>query len=325
VNSFDLGVVLRTEPTEQLSDADKRSRSTVADVYAQIEADLLQAITLLPAEADFVGSTTIPSQQWPAGERTFRASRASAKALLARVYLFWSKFAQARQYATEAMAETQATLTTAANHVASWTVQPRHPESIFELNVLAADWSTVDGVNNSLASITTSNAASNAQFAVAGSAELIAAFEAGDVRRNLWVTNAGRFECRKWTGEKGNFLENIPIIRRAEMLLIAAEAAARGGDDPGAQGFINTLRTNRGLAATALTGAALQALILNERRVELAFEGHRFFDLKRLGMDIIKPASLAVTNVPYTDYRILANIPNAEITFNEQLEQNPNY
>lgn len=325
VNGFNLGVILRTEAVEKVSDANQRSRATVLEVYQQIEADLQAAITLLPAEADFIGSTTVPAQQWAATERTFRASKAAAKALLARVYLHWGRYADARTMATEAMAETQAVIVTAANYAASFNNTTRNPESIFELNVLSADWSSVDGVNNSMASITTSNASANAQFAVGGSPELIAAYETGDIRRTLWVNNAGRWESRKWNGEKSSFLENIQLIRRSEVLLIAAEASAQLGDNTAAQGFVNTLRAQRGLAATALTGTALLDLIINERRVELAFEGHRFFDLKRLGRNIVKPASLGIADVPYTDYRILGNIPNAEITFNSLLQQNPNY
>lgn len=324
VNGFSLGVILRTTPTEKVTDADKRARSTNEEVYAQIESDLLNAIQLLPAESAFNG--TSGAGNWPTGERYFRVSKAAAKALLARVYLHWGKYGQANTMATEAMAETGRTIVTSANYVASW-ASATHPESIYEAEIRTADWSSVDGVNNSMASITNSNpiSASNAQFAVAGSQELIDAFEGGDVRRNLWVDNSGRWECKKWPGEKGNFLENIPLLRVSEMALIAAESRARTSDETGARTILNSLRTNRGLTATAATGQALLDLILNERRVELAFEGHRFFDLKRLGIDIVKPASLGISDVPYTDFRILANIPNAEITYNELLEQNPNY
>jgi hypothetical protein len=326
VGGFDLGVILRTNPTEGASDADKRARSTNDEVYAQIVSDLLAAIPLLPAEADFVAAPGIG--QWPIAEKYFRASKPAAKALLARVYLYMGDFANADATAVDAMDETRG-LVTAANYVASWSqsANAANSEAIYEAEIRVADWSSVDGVNNSMASITNSSptGASNAQFAVAGSDELIAAFEAGDVRRNMWVNNAGRHECKKWPGEKGNFLENIPLLRVSELYLISAEARARSGNDAGAQTQVNALRAVRGLAATALTGAALQDLILNERRVEFAFEGHRWFDLKRLGKDIVKPASLGVSDVPYTDFRILANIPNAEVIFNELLVQNPNY
>ena len=338
VGGWDLGVILRTTPVESVSQADKRARSTNEEIYTQIEADLLQAIALLPDENQFFtppAGTTDPNA-FPPGDKWFRASKQAARALLARVYLFWNKFPEAAAQATSVLSATVAypatgggtgrTIMASGTYVTSWATAT-HPESIFEVNILSADWSTVDGVNNSLASITNSSpsGATNAQFAVAGSAELIAAFEAGDVRRNVWANNAGRNESKKWQGEKGNFLENIPLIRISEVVLIAAEARARSGDEPGARTALNSLRTNRGLAATAEIGQALLDLILNERRVELAFEGHRFFDLKRLGKDIVKPVSLAVTDVPYTDFRILGNIPNAEITYNSSLQQNPEY
>lgn len=317
VNGFNLGVILRTTPTETVTNADKRARSTNEQVYQQIETDLLEAINLLPAEANL-----------PAADRSYRASKAAAKALLARVYLYWEKFPQANTLATEALAETSRTLVTAANYASSWST-PNHPESIFEADIRVPDWSTVDGVNNSMASITNSQpiglGPNDAQFAVAGSNELIAAFEPGDIRRNMWVNNSGRNECKKWPGEKGTYLENIPIIRVSEVVLIAAEARAKSGDEPGARTILSTLRTNRGLLATNETGPGLLNLIQNERRVELCFEGHRFFDLKRLGQGITKPAALGVNNIPYTDHRMLGNIPNPEITYNELLVQNPNY
>jgi starch-binding outer membrane protein, SusD/RagB family len=329
VGNWNLGAIIRTTAVEGVAGADKRTRSTNEQCYQQIEADLLAAIGLLPPLADFIGSTTDPTKQWASGERYWRVSKEGAKLLLARVYLFWGKNTQANQYATEAITEITGfgkNLVTAANYFNSWSTA-LHPESIFESEIRVVDWSTVDGVNNSLASVTNSSpsGASNAQFAVQGSAELMAAFETDDVRRNQWVNNSGRNECKKWQGEKGNFLENIPILRLSEAYLIAAEARANLNDDPGAQTAINTLRTNRGLAATAATGNTLKDLIQNERRVELCFEGHRFFDLKRLGKDIIKPASLLINNIPYTDFRILGNIPTAEVTYNTSLQQNPNY
>jgi hypothetical protein len=326
VGNFNLSAIIRTTPVEGVTDANKRARSTNVEVYQQIETDLLEAINLLPAETDFIGSSSNPAQQWATGEKWFRASKQAAKALLARVYLYEGKFTEANNYATQVIAESSRTLVTAASYAASWSTAT-HPESLFEAEIRTADWSSVDGVNNSIASITNSSpsSASNAQFAVAGSAELIAAFEAGDARRNVWVTNAGRFECKKWQGEKGNFLENIPMIRLSEVYLIAAEARANSSDEAGALTVLNTLRAARGLAASDASGQTLLDLILNERRVEFAFEGHRFFDLKRLGKDIVKPASLGINNVPYSDYRILGNIPNAEITYNELLVQNPNY
>lgn len=317
VSGWNEGVILRTEPTETVSNADLRARATVEEVYTQIESDLQTAIGLLPAE----------SAQATAN-KGFRASKAAAKALLARVYLFWGKPGEANTYATQALAETSKSIVPAASYVASW-AQTQHPESIFESEIRSADWGTTDGVNNSLASITnaapTGIAAGSSQFAVAGSKELIDAIEPGDVRADVWVENAGRWECKKWLGEKGDYLENIPLIRVSEVVLIAAEARALSGDEGGAQTILNALRSNRGLTDTFLTGQALLDLILNERRVELAFEGHRWYDLKRLEKDIVKPASLNTNTVPYSDYRMLAPLPSNEVTLNKLLQQNPKY
>ncbi len=321
VNGFNLGVVLRTEPVEKVSDADLKSRSTNVEGYALMEADLLQAVTLLPNPSS-AAATTSP----------YRASKQAARALLAKVYLYWGKYAEAAQQADLALAFSFAPLTTSANFVSSWTQSP-HPESIFESPIVPSDWTSVDGPNYSLNSMTM-NLISSAQYAVAASNELIAAHEAGDVRKNLYenvagagpVGTLGKYRSRKWSGGNASnaFMENIPIIRRAEVMLISAEGKARSGDEAGALSILNTLRANRGLGAVTDTGSALIDRILNERRVELAFEGNRWFDLKRLGKDITKPAGTTPT-VPYSDFRILARIPVEQVAINPSIVQNPGY
>ena len=167
------------------------------------------------------------------------------------------------------------------------------------------------------------------QYVMAGSVELLAAFETGDVRKNVFVTSAATLnkpQVRKWVGEKGSGVENIPLIRKSEMYLIQAESLARlGSNDAGAQTAINMIRTNRGLTSTTATGAALIALIMNERRVELCFEGHRWYDFKRLGMDVTKAATAGVATLPYSDFRMLQQIPNSQILLNPNLKQNPGY
>jgi hypothetical protein len=324
VNGFNLGAVLRTNPTLAVSDAAPKARSTNLETYQQIESDLLDAIAgLLPASA--VGG-------WPAslGANTFpyRATKAAAAALLARVYLYWGRYADADTQATAALSLVPVSApVTAANYVASWSAIP-HSESIFEAEVRPTDFSGVDGPNNSMNSITT-NLLGGSQYCVAASAELIAAHEAGDIRRTVYVTSAATLnkpQTRKWPGEKGAFVENIPIIRRSEMYLIQAESRSRLNNSAGAQAAINTIRANRGLASTTLTGTALTDLIMNERRVELAFEGHRFFDLKRLGLPITKNAATGTPALQPTDFRLLQQIPVDQITLaGGVLKQNPGY
>lgn len=329
VNGFNLGAVIRTTATLAVSDAAPKARSTNLETYQQIEKDLQEAFTgMLPASA-----LAIPAPSgWPAalGANTFpyRATKAAAAALLAKVYLYWGRYADADAQATAALGLVPTPLpVNAAGYVASFASTP-HPESIFEAEIRPTDFSGVDGPNNSMNSVTT-NLLGGSQYVVAASPELIAAHEVGDIRRTIYVTTAATLskpQTRKWPGEKGAFVENIPIMRRSELYLIQAESRARTNNDAGAQTAINVLRTNRGLTATSLTGQQLIDLIMNERRVELAFEGHRFFDLKRLGLPITKPAATNTSPLQPNDFRLLQQIPFDQITLSRGLLlQNPGY
>jgi hypothetical protein len=227
------------------------------------------------------------------------------------------------------LATTTATLTPAANYVASWATTI-HPESIFESELRVTDWSTVDGQNNSLHSISTNSTTGNF-FTLSPSLEFRneVAVNPTDVRNQMIVTSGGYPILRKWRGEKGNFLENIPILRYSEVLLTAAEAKARSGNEGGAQTNITTFRTARGVVgAVTATGPALIDLILRERRLELIAEGHRFYDLKRLGMTIPKSTAakgLGAEDLQYNNFKVLSRIPVAEVNISDELQQNPGY
>jgi starch-binding outer membrane protein, SusD/RagB family len=310
VNGWNKGVILRTNPTRGASDADFRARSTNVQGYELMEADLLAAIDLLPATAS----------------TPYRATKAAAHALMSRLYLYWGRYGEAATQAEAALASSMGVLSTSANFVASWSAIP-HPESIFEAEIRATDWSGVDGANNSLNSITT-NMLSGSQYVLAGSQELIDAHEDGDVRANLYINNAGtlnNYQIRKWPAEKGGFLENLPILRRAEVILNLAEARARNTQPVEARDAINQLRTNRGLPTTSLSGQDLIDLIMNERRVELAFEGHRWFDLKRNGLPITKPVAVGTPTLQPNDFRMIMQIRNSQVILNPSLEQNPGW
>lgn len=321
VNGWNQSAVIRTEPVIGFSAADLRTRNTNREVYNLIEADLQAAIGLLPVVAK--GTTN-----------AYRASKGAAEALLARVYLYDSKFAEAAAMASQAMttsgfANDGTGLLTPANYVEAFSTFP-NPESLFEIEIRSNDWSTVDGVNNSVASLA-ANVLPSAQFIVTASNELIASYETGDIRRATWTetTRSGAtgvvYRSNKWLGAKGDFLQNLPILRGAELYLIRAESRFRTGDEPGARADLNALRSKRGLGAVdaGLTGANLFSQILQERKVEFALEGHRWFDLKRNGLTISKHGSFQP--VPYADYRILAPIPQGELTLNSALQNNPGY
>ncbi len=146
-----------------------------------------------------------------------------------------------------------------------------------------------------------------------------------DIRRQLYELGtkgrgAQNVETTKFLGKNGTInLDNVPVIRISEMYLNRAEAYYRLGKEADAIKDLNTIRTRAGLTEKAgLTGAALLDEIIRQRRLELAFEGHRFWDLKRLGRDIVK----LPTNLPFTDYRVLPRIPISEINNNKNLKQN---
>jgi hypothetical protein len=166
------------------------------------------------------------------------------------------------------------------------------------------------------------------------SAELLALFDANDARVALYpacptgcpaTAPSGTRYVNKYTYARGDWTDNSPVIRYSDVLLMRAEAYAESGQDGLAQADLNALRAKRNADAITAGGSALKAAIQDERRRELAFEGHRWFDLKRRGMDITKPAFGGNPIVPYTDFRILASIPNSQVQNNPLLKQNPGY
>lgn len=314
VNGWEEGIVLRTEPTDDVTKADFKARAPISAVYTAIENDLKQAAALLP---NAVGSAGV-----------FRASKGAAFALLARVYLNQRKWADAEQAASDAITNKQSAtvLANATNYAASFTTVPNR-ESMFEIDYRTEQFTTVDGINNSMNSLTQRTV--GGVFAVRATTELLNAFEPGDVRRAAFESTVDNgvtvFYSLKFPAHKGNFFNNIPVIRLSEMYLIRAEARAQQNKTTLAQADITLIRTNRGLAAVpaTTTGTALMDLIFNERRVELHLEGHRFFDFKRRGLNIPKPAG--VPTLSYTDFRVLAPVPQAQVLLNPLIKQNPGY
>jgi hypothetical protein len=310
VGGFNQAVVLKTEPTFGLSDVVDVPRATNVEIYQQVESDLLEAISLLSPAA-------------PGSNDVIFANQTAARLLLARVYLYWGRDADALAQADQVITGDGSDLVQAADYDASWddAANAIHPESVFESEIRIPDWTTVNGPNDSMHSLLM-NDGGGSQFIISPSAELIATIEenAGDVRRNLFNTETLGLEFTKWraTGGVLPFLENIPVMRLSEAYLIAAEAAGAGAGDS----YLNALRAARGVTATV---PATLANVLRERRIEFMAEGHRWFDLKRNGLDIPKPAASGVSTLPYTDFKILPRLPQRELNLSTELDQNPGY
>ena len=318
VNGFNLGVVIRTSPTTTLEDAEPRPRNTNAEVYQQIIADLTAAAPLLQGTAR--------------GGPQF-ASRAAALALLARAQLYAGNLAEAEAAAQQAIDVSGAKLVVTDGNAAngneivnSWTSRSAPPESIFSVQLEAGQDGNSTNANNSLQAITDPTSLSISFDAVV-TQDLLNAYSSDDARRGLYATGKSAQDetvtyVRKYTGTTALNVDWSPVLRLPEMYYIIAESRALQGNDSGAFQALNTVRRARGLSDVN-SGSAIDAVLL-ERRLEFAFEGHRFFDLKRRARDIPKPqASFAA--LAYTDYRVLSPIPPTQIDINPVLVQNPGY
>jgi hypothetical protein len=145
-----------------------------------------------------------------------------------------------------------------------------------------------------------------------------------------WGVNAsGHYvEVTKWMGKNGSpNWDNTVVLRWPELYLNRAEARFQMNNEAGAWQDLNVIRTARitgfTVPTTVLTGQALLNEILRQRMLEFAFEGHRFYDLKRYGLTITK--SSPAVNLPATDFRLLPAIPQSNIDGNPNMKQNFGY
>lgn len=304
INDWSQGVIIRTTPTLGLSEADFRARSSVIEGYEQAERDFLAALPLL--QGNDRGSV-------------YFVDEAAVHAGLSRLYQYWERWDDALDHAEQAVNLAKGSLTDFSEHDNIYDILP-NPESIFELSF--------DNTHGSSGSL---NAVTNPPpgwFDTLPSAELLALYEEDDLRNNLYrVHDDGYPYIIKYSGTVGQNTDHIPVFRVSEMILIQAEARYELDDEDGAIESLELLRAHRGLAAydTVPAGNDLFEEIYDERRRELAFEGHRWFDLKRRGMNVPKPLVNLNPAVPFDDVRILAPLSDTEVENNPNLDQNPGY
>ena len=176
--------------------------------------------------------------------------------------------------------------------------------------------------------------------------DLVNAFvaENDNIRLNASVTFVditGQWIDKNWPSNHYPFLtkyndpangtNDIYMIRLADILLLKAEALVKKADIPGALDLVNQVRARVGLTPKTASGAdEADDIIANERRLELAFEGHRWFDLVRTGkaiqvMNAQKDGSGASLNYDVQPYELIFPIPQTQIDLNPLLTQNPEY
>jgi starch-binding outer membrane protein, SusD/RagB family len=320
-NSTELGVAY-----VKTFDAKARPpRNTVKECFDNIFADITSAITTLSAGVDApINSSTARG----------RLDIAAVNALKARVSLYAGQWQEAVTAATAAI--NARPLSEASAFPLIWT-----DESVDEvLWAISFGSSLTDGVPYDNVFFARGN-----RNSYRPSAALTALYDqANDIRYPNYFANVGtlngtvrapRLIVVKHLG-KGSATDGVvnwKVFRTGEMYLIRAEANYRLTNETLARNDLNTLRAARinGFAPGAESGTALLNAILTERRKELAFEGHRFFDFKRLNKAAINrcPSNTGspstICSLPSANRAWAWPIPFNEITANPAMVQNAGY
>lgn len=304
-----------------------KPRNTAAEVYAFIVKDLTEASEILP-------------QNYPASE-VGRVTKGGALGLLSKVYLYMKDYQKAYDTSSLVMGMGYG-LDPDFNHLFRQAGE-FGSESVFEVNCGCSaefggsQYAEVQGVRN--------------QFGwgfFTPTQALEDAFEPGDVRKEFTILREGETTLegdliKKGDPQAGNTwnqkvyvptsvnnnacgygsIQNLRILRFADILLINAEAANELGNTAAAIANINKVRLRANLGeTTASTQSALRAAIWQERRVELAMEMDRFPDLVRTGQagTVLGPLGFQ------TGKNELFPIPLQAITDSKGLlTQNPGY
>lgn len=290
--------------------------SEEAAVFDQIIKDLTEAIPLLPQK-----STQLPG----------RVTQGSARTLLGDVFIYLKRWSDAEQVLAPVISSGQYSLMPSYEMAfPNNSTNKNNSESVFEIQFregpeglhgtflyqhlplpltvaeVRALFNTVnpqplDGQGNNIPT-----------------PDIIAAYETGDLRKDVSIDIihvSGRPGPNKLTPIIGKFRDyhaqhnnhgvNWPVYRYAEVLLLMAEALNEQGKSGEAAGLLNQVRTRAGLAASTAAGQGpMREAIFKERRVELAFENKRWFDIMRTDriQEIIVPHGQRIVANPLDYY-----------------------
>ena len=316
-------------------------------VYEQIIKDCQEGIDRLPAKADY------------SDDDKGRACKESAMAMMADIYLTLAPdnkdyYAKAEQLCKDitAMGYDLANCRYEDNFDATIN---NGPESLFEVQYSGSTEEDFWGNNPQMSWLSTFMGPRNSDM-VAGSygwnlptQEFVEQYEEGDLRKDMTIlyegcppfdgkdyksswSNTG-YNVRKFLVPKSVSPEfntspaNFVVYRYADVLLMEAEALNEQGLTDEAAVPLNIVRKRAGLpGVSGLSQAEMREKIIHERRIELAFEGHRWFDMIRLehgdyAINFLR--SIGKGNV--TKDRLLFPIPQTEMDANPLLKQNPGY
>ncbi len=287
-----------------------------SEVFAQLKTDLRRAQDLLP-----------PS--YPAGQRG-RATRWAASTLLAKVLLMTGERQEAATVLRNIVNTSPHRLLD--SYAALW----NGPSALNDETIFAVHFKQGGiGEGNPLTTTFSPELQVSGAYRNRPTLNMVAAYEPGDARfavsmDTTFRNNAGQQVPGRWV-KKYNSVPFAPndadndfiVFRYADVLLMLAEALGEGGES---YNFINQVRARAGLAPiSAATPGSFEDKLLHERRVELAFENHRWFDLRRFGRENLVVAN-ELQSLGTTQVKTLFPIPQREIdTAPDVMQQNPEY
>jgi hypothetical protein len=292
------------------------SRATVAACYDQIIKDLNEALIDLPA-------VSTPASRG-------RATKGAAAGYLSRLHLYKGEFQKAADFASQVIAAN--TVYSLATNYSFYGAAPT-AEHVFVIINSATD----NGRTGSGGWASYHRPASNGgrgDCAMAPSLETSFGTEATDKRfvdLSTFVTAADGLRKRMTLKfpDAANNTDLAPLMRTSEIYLTRAEALAElNGINAESLTLVNGIRTRAGLPAwtstTFTTKAAFISAILEERRKELCFEGHRRMDLLRKGLPLRTSGPTAAL-AAYGSPKTVLPLPQREIDLNKNLVQNQSY
>jgi hypothetical protein len=311
-NSLGVPLILAYDPTL------KPQRNTVQEVYAQIEKDLTDAANLMTQDKSSGFFT-----KW------------AAKALLARMYQFKGEWDKALTTAEDVINNSGYSLLQLNDVLSFWQNNTDRSDKLEVLFEVVFDATNNIG-NSSLPYFYDQNGYGDAL----ASESLYDLYSNTDVRKDLFIVGspvrgADAKVVNKFPNTGAADKDEMKVIRMSEIYFIAAEAAYHNNDETTALTYLNDVATERdpGFAGYSSSGQALLDDILLERRKELAFEGHRYWDLARNNLAVarIDLATNYPGNVPLvletSNFRRILPIPQGELDANPNIreQQNPGY
>jgi starch-binding outer membrane protein, SusD/RagB family len=311
------------------------TRATKDEIYDLIISDLTEAAAKLPAKTAYAAADL------------GRATKGAAQGLLAKVQLYKKNWAQTQALADAVISSSIYSLE--PNYGVLWRQSSENGrESLFEIQ--GQDGNEGWGIGGYFVHQGTRGAITGGYGGWGfntPTTDLEAAYESGDVRKNATIYKPGqtlwdgavigpapnpRYNYKAYVSQSQEVnyddwssSKNIRSLRFGEILLIKAEAANEQGQTAPAIAALNLVRTRAGLPnTTAATQADVRNAIWKERRVELAFEHDRFFDLVRQGRAGVV---LRVHGKNFVDGKHeLFPIPLGQILISQgRLTQNPGY